>query len=52
MWIFSGNTNELGDTGEGPRKSFLSLSHFVFLPALEETPLLPLMRSATDETCY
>lgn len=23
MWIFSGNANELGDTGEGPGKSFL-----------------------------
>jgi hypothetical protein len=23
MWIFSGNANELGDTGKGPGKSYL-----------------------------
>ena len=23
MWVFSGNANELGDTGRGPGKSFL-----------------------------
>lgn len=23
MWIFNGNVNELGDTGEGPGKSYL-----------------------------
>jgi hypothetical protein len=23
MWILSGNANELGDTGEGPGKSYL-----------------------------